>query len=82
MGQSRNPETNFAKLSNDVKIKGARLNIIGVTIENKGDEVHAHPATRQISGHIGSISGIDGFMYVDPEEPMPVAGDMVKVEMM
>lgn len=82
MGHSFKPETVSAKLTSTVNIKGARLNIIGVTIEKDGAEILAHSATRQISGHIGSIRGIDGFIYVDPEKPMPVAGNVVRVEML
>ena len=71
-----------AELTDDVRTFGSRLNVIGVRIEQTDSGFLAHPSTRQQSGRLSSIKGINGFIYIEPEENFASVGSLVEVELL
>ena len=80
MGIPYKPRRHKAKLSNDLFCKSDRMNVIGIKIEKMDGRLIAHPCMRQQSGRISSVSGIDGFMFVEPNASTISAGSEIIVE--
>ena len=65
MGIPYKPKSLMARLGGDLVVKGNRRMIIGAEFEKTPDGIVAHPATRQSSGRLSSIKGIDGFIQLE-----------------
>ncbi len=73
-------EKTTGRLAADIPLKGDRLLILGVRLEESDGKVLVHPSVRQDSGRLSSIRGIDGFIYADPSEGILHKGQTVEVE--
>jgi molybdopterin molybdotransferase len=80
MDQDCEPRRVPAVLTDDVKVSGDRLNLVGVKLQKEGNRTVAYPSLRQDSGRLSSIKGINGFILMDVEIRTLAAGDTVEVE--
>lgn len=65
MGIPYKPEGLMVRLGGDLVVKGDRRMIIGAKFEKTSNGVVAHPTTRQTSGRLSSLEGIDGFIQLE-----------------
>ncbi len=67
-------------LQENLKVTGGRFCLIGARLEESGGKILVHPATRQRSGRLSSLRGMNGFILLDESQRSLSAGDKVKVE--
>jgi molybdopterin molybdotransferase len=80
MGQDCEPSRVQAVLHDDVTVQGDRLNLIGVKLQEEGNQIVAYPSLRQDSGRLSSIKGINGFILMNVDIRTLAAGDTVEAE--
>lgn len=69
-----------ATLGNDLTISGNRFMIIGARIERKENGLVVYPATRQESGRLSSLRGINGLIMTEGGSRTIAKGETVVVE--
>lgn len=70
-----------ATLKGDINIKGTRFGMIGAFLKNNGNgKVMAQPVSRQDSGRLSSVKGINGFIMLDESKRTVHSGESVTVE--
>lgn len=69
-------------LGEDLSVKGTRFCYIGARLEENADGVIVYPSTRQKSGRLSSISGINGFILAEGGTRTVPKGSEVDIEWM
>jgi molybdopterin biosynthesis enzyme len=67
-------------LQADMAVSGTRFCLVGARLEHNGGDLLVHPATRQRSGRLSSLRGLNGFVMLDENSRKLRAGDVVRVE--
>jgi molybdopterin molybdotransferase len=80
MGFSSHVRSATGILQADLLVTGNRFCLVGARIEESNGEIKIHPATRQASGRLSSLRGMNGFVMLDERQRSLAAGDAVQVE--
>ena len=74
------PKRGRAVLRSDLEVNGDRLYYVGAKIEERDGAFIAYPSTRQESGRLSSIAGINGFISVKGGTRTIPKGSVVNIE--
>ena len=81
MDKPYQPKNSEATLDGEINLKGSRFGMIGAFLKINGNgKVVAQPVTKQDSGRLSSVKGINGFIMLDETERIKQSGDAVHVE--
>jgi molybdopterin molybdotransferase len=69
-----------ATITADTTFDGTRLGFLGAQLEENSHGIKAHPVTRQNSGRLSSVKGINGFIILQPGRHSISAGEKVDAE--
>lgn len=67
-------------LKEDLTVTGGRFCLVGARLEESEGKTMVTPATRQRSGRLSSLRGINGFIMLEENQRSLSAGDKVSVE--
>jgi molybdopterin molybdotransferase len=65
MGKTYAPRNATATIKCDLDVEGDRLYLVASRFREEEGKIAAYPSTRQKSGRLSSVIGLDGFVFVD-----------------
>ncbi len=74
------PRSVHARMAANVTFNGTRFGLLGARLEESPEGVIAHPVTRQNSGRLSSVKGINGFIMLEVGKTSLTAGETVYAE--
>jgi len=80
MGFEFRPRSAVGQLQYDISVTGSRFCLVAARIEEQGGDVLVYPSTRQTSGRLSSITGLNGFVMLEEDIRSLREGDDVVVE--